>query len=153
MLRFCLPIALFYKKPKRESAEGSCCIFAPKGKNQGFARALNRGMLATGKHKYCRFAARSTTLASNSPLDCCILDLRLPKPRLHHKKMTASWRSFFYGGAEGSRTPVRKQLGRNFSGRSLLFTFPHPAGNKHPAGISSFIMRGMGKAYHTHGLH
>ena len=30
----------------------------------------------------------------------------------------------FVGGAEGNRTPVRKQLGRNFSGRSLLFTFP-----------------------------
>ena len=28
------------------------------------------------------------------------------------------------GGAEGNRTPVRKQLGKNFSGRSLLFTFP-----------------------------
>ena len=57
------------------------------------------------------------------------------------------------GGAEGNRTPVRKQLGGNFSGRSLLFTFPHPGGNKHPTGISSFMMHGMGKAYHTHGLH
>ena len=57
------------------------------------------------------------------------------------------------GGAEGNRTPVRKQLGKNFSGRSLLFTFPLPGGNKHPTGISSFIMRGMGKAYHTHVLH
>ena len=57
------------------------------------------------------------------------------------------------GGAEGNRTPVRKQLGRNFSGRSLLFTFPLPGGNKHPTGIGSFMMRGMGKAYHTHGLH
>ena len=57
------------------------------------------------------------------------------------------------GGAEGNRTPVRRQLGKNFSGRSLLFTFPHPGGNKHPTGISSFMMRGMGKAYHTHGLH
>ena len=58
-----------------------------------------------------------------------------------------------YGGAEGNRTPVRKQLGKNFSGRSLLFTFPHPVGNKHPTGIRSVIMHGMGKAYHTHGLH
>ena len=57
------------------------------------------------------------------------------------------------GGAEGNRTPVRRQLGGNFSGRSLLFTFPHPGGNKHPTGIGSFMMRGMGKAYHTHGLH
>ena len=57
------------------------------------------------------------------------------------------------GGAEGNRTPVRKQLGRNFSGCSLLFTFPHPGGNKHPTGISSFIMRGALKALRTHGLH
>ena len=59
----------------------------------------------------------------------------------------------FIGGAEGNRTPVRKQLGKNFSGRSLLFTFPQSGGNKHPTEISSFMMRGMGKAYHTHGLH
>ena len=58
-----------------------------------------------------------------------------------------------YGGAEGNRTPVRKQLGKNFSGCSLLFTFPQPGGNKHPTGIGSFIMHGTGKAYCTHGLH
>ena len=57
-----------------------------------------------------------------------------------------------FGGAEGNRTPVRKQLGKNFSGRSLLFAFPLPGGNKHPTGIGSFMMRGMGKAYHTHVL-
>ena len=57
-----------------------------------------------------------------------------------------------FGGAEGNRTPVRKQLGKNFSGRSLLFAFPFPGGNKHPTGIGSFMMRGMGKAYHTHVL-
>ena len=57
------------------------------------------------------------------------------------------------GGAEGNRTPVRKQLGRNFSGRSLLFTFPQTGGNKHSTVFSSFMMHGMGKAYHTHGLH
>ena len=58
-----------------------------------------------------------------------------------------------FGGAEGNRTPVRKQLGKNFSGRSLLFTFPHHDGNKHPARLSSFIMRGALKALRTHGLH
>ena len=57
------------------------------------------------------------------------------------------------GGAEGNRTPVRKQLGKNFSGRSLLFTFPLPYGNKHPYGISSFVMHGALKALRTHGLH
>ena len=63
------------------------------------------------------------------------------------------WVAFYYGGDEGNRTPVRKQLDKTFSGRSLLFTFPYPGGNKHPTGLSSFMMRGMGKAYHTHGLH
>ena len=58
-----------------------------------------------------------------------------------------------FGGAEGNRTPVRKQLGKTFSGRSLLFTFPLPTGNKHSVGISSFIMHGTRKALRTHGLH
>ena len=62
------------------------------------------------------------------------------------------WTALF-GGGGGNRTPVRKQLDRNFSGRSLLFTFPQPAGNKHPAGIGSFMMHGTGKAYRTHGHH
>ena len=57
------------------------------------------------------------------------------------------------GGDEGNRTPVRKQFGRTFSGRSLLFTFPYPAGNKHSARLGSFIMRGTLKALRTHGLH
>ena len=57
------------------------------------------------------------------------------------------------GGAEGNRTPVRKQLGGTFSGRSLLFAFPRPHGNKHPYGLSSFIMHGMRKALHTHVLY
>ena len=57
------------------------------------------------------------------------------------------------GGAEGNRTPVQRQLDKTFSERSLLITFPHPGENKHSTGLSSFMMRGMGKAYHTHGLH
>ncbi len=58
-----------------------------------------------------------------------------------------------FGGGEGNRTPVRRQLDKTFSGCSLLFTFPYPGGNKHPTGLGSFMMHGMGKAYHTHGLH
>ena len=52
----------------------------------------------------------------------------------------------YFGGAEGNRTPVRKQLGKNFSGRSLLFTFPHGAGNKHPEPFGSVMMHGMRNA-------
>ena len=59
----------------------------------------------------------------------------------------------FEDGDEGNRTPVRRQLDKTFSERSLLFTFPFPDENKHPAGISSFMMHGMGKAYHTHVLY
>ena len=57
------------------------------------------------------------------------------------------------GGAEGNRTPVRKQLGKTFSGCSLLFTFPYPIGNKHSMGLGSFMMHGALKALRTHGLH
>ena len=60
---------------------------------------------------------------------------------------------YIYGGGEGNRTPVRRQLDKTFSERSLLFTFPQAGGNKHPTAFSSFMMHGMGKAYHTHGLH
>ena len=79
--------------------------------------------------------------------------VRFPLYILANKKTTLGGVAFFIGGAEGNRTPVRKQLGKNFSGRSLLFTFPQPDGNKHPAGISSFIMHGTRKALRTHGLH
>ena len=58
-----------------------------------------------------------------------------------------------FGGAEGNRTPVRRQLGGTFSGRSLLFTFPRLHGNKHSYSLSSFIMHGTRKALRTHGLH
>ena len=71
----------------------------------------------------------------------------------YQKQKPPLWVAFVFGGAEGNRTPVRKQLGKNFSGRSLLFTVPRLHGNKHPYSLSSFMMRGMGKAYHTHGLY
>ena len=71
-----------------------------------------------------------------------------------NKKSTVFCRKLsIFGGAEGNRTPVRKQLGKNFSGCSLLFTFPYPGGNKHPTGLSSFMMHGTLKALRTHGLH
>ena len=79
--------------------------------------------------------------------------LRSPSSLPPRKRHPASGRASLFGGVGGSRTPVRRQLGKNFSGCSLLFTFPHPGGSKHPTGISSFMMHGMGKAYHTHGLH
>ena len=91
------------------------------------------------------------TGVSNSPPDCCIWMGSIPYAQ--KKKTPPVGGVFFFGGDEGNRTPVRKQFGRTFSGRSLLFTFPYPAGNKHPAGLGSFIMRGALKALRTHGLH
>jgi len=77
-----------------------------------------------------------------------------PHQKYHTKKNCHPFGvAILFGGDEGNRTPVRKQLDKTFSGRSLLFTFPLPHGSKHPYGIGSFMMRGMGKAYHTHGLH
>jgi len=80
-------------------------------------------------------------------LDCSIPFLGSTKRKT---RLTAG---FSFGGAEGNRTPVRKQLGKNFSGRSLLFTFPQAGGNKHPTVISSFIMHGTRKALRAHVLH
>ena len=57
------------------------------------------------------------------------------------------------GGAEGNRTPVRKQLDRTFSGRSLLFTFPRRGGSRHSPRLGSFMMHDAGKAYCVHGHH
>ena len=76
-----------------------------------------------------------------------------PRLNTYTKKKTTHVGGLLFGGAEGNRTPVRKQLGRTFSGRSLLFTFPQPHGNKHPYGISSVIMHGMRNALHTHVLY
>ena len=84
-------------------------------------------------------------------LDCCIKMGSIPD--FSNKKAPLIQVVLFIGGDEGNRTPVRRQLDKTFSERSLLFTFPHPDGNKHPAGISSFMMHGMGKAYHTHVLY
>ena len=72
----------------------------------------------------------------------------VPQP-IHKRKLVLVKEEFdasSFGGAEGNRTPVRKQLGRNFSGRSLLFTFPYSGGNKHPTEFGSFMMHGMRKA-------
>ena len=84
--------------------------------------------------------------ASNSPPDCCIQFVRFPSSFVTIKKIPPKRVGFLYGGADGNRTHVRKQLGKTFSGRRLLFTFPFPDGNNHPAGISSFMMHGTRKA-------
>ena len=70
-----------------------------------------------------------------------------------NKKPAPTGAGFLFGGAEGNRTPVRKQLDRTFFGRSLLFTFPCRSGNKHPQRLGRVIMHGRGNSYPPHGHH
>ena len=76
----------------------------------------------------------------------CATGIFAKRKRLIVSDTLVSKLSTLFGGAEGNRTPVRKQLGKTFSGRSLLFTFPLPHGNKHSYGIGSFMMHGTRKA-------
>ena len=59
----------------------------------------------------------------------------------------------FFGGAEGSRTPVRKHIHRNFSERRRSIPFPHPSVGRHTQGIGRVIMRGAVNSFRTHGPH
>ena len=75
--------------------------------------------------------------------------LRKARCASHAKSHPTGW--LLHGGAEGNRTPVRKQLDWTFSGRSLLFTFPRRGGSRHSTRLGSFMMHDAGKAYCVHG--
>ena len=62
-------------------------------------------------------------------------------------------RSFPFGGAEGSRTPVRKHFDRTFSGRSPVSTFPPCADTGQTAQFSRVIVHGRGNSYPPHVRH
>lgn len=55
-----------------------------------------------------------------------------------------------YGGAGGNRTPVRKCIRGDFSGRRESFLFPRPRVDAHTRGSGSFIVHGALKALRTH---
>ena len=74
-------------------------------------------------------------------------------PRRNHAKSHPGWDGFLHGGAEGNRTPVRKQLDRTFFGRSLLFTFPYRGVNKHTQRFGRVMMHGRGNSYPPHVRH
>ena len=57
------------------------------------------------------------------------------------------------GGAEGSRTPVRKHFDRTFSGRSPVSTFPLRADTGQTAQFSRVIVHGRGNSYPPHVRH
>ena len=57
------------------------------------------------------------------------------------------------GGGGGSRTPVRKHIHISFSGRSLMFNFPHTDANRRASEFGSFILHAALKALHGHVHH
>ena len=57
------------------------------------------------------------------------------------------------GGAEGSRTPVRKHFDRTFSGRSPVSTVPPCADTGQTAQFSRVIVHGRGNSYPPHVRH
>ena len=68
-----------------------------------------------------------------------------PKAKRH-----ASACLFAFGGAEGSRTPVRKRFDKTFSGRSQVSAFPLRADTGQTARFSRVIMHGRGNSYPPH---
>ena len=79
----------------------------------------------------------------------------VPQP-IHKRKLVLVEEEFdasSFGGAEGNRTPVRKQLERTFFGRSLLFTFPYRGVNKHTRRFGRVMMHGRGNSYPPHVRH
>ena len=69
------------------------------------------------------------------------------------KKGLTSFLSTLHGGAEGSRTPVRKHFHRNFSERRRSITFPHSDAGRHTPEIGRVMMRGTVNSFRTHGHH
>ena len=79
----------------------------------------------------------------------------VPQP-IHKRKLILVKEEFdasSFGGAEGSRTPVRKQIHRTFSGCRRSFTFPSPCVERHTHGVSRVMMHGRGNSYPPHGRH
>ena len=60
---------------------------------------------------------------------------------------------FICGGAEGSRTPVRKHFDRTFSGRRTVSAFPPCTGTGQTAQFSRVMMHGRGNSYPPHVRH
>ena len=72
---------------------------------------------------------------------------------LHQTRKTPIRVSFLFGGAEGSRTPVRKHFDRTFSGRSPVSTFPPCVDTGQTTQFSRVIMHGRGNSYPPHVRH
>ena len=91
--------------------------------------------------------------------DCCQLIFKLPVlwrsgaaarlSSLHTPVETGA----APGGAEGSRTPVRKHFDRTFSGRSQVSAFPPCKDTGQTLQFSRVMMHGRGNSYPPHGRH
>ena len=75
------------------------------------------------------------------------------KPQAPPTKKDTQERVFLFGGAEGSRTPVRKHFIRTFSERSQVSTFPPRADTGQTTRFSRVMMRGRGNSYPPHVRH
>ena len=75
------------------------------------------------------------------------------KPQAPPNKKDTQERVFLFGGAEGSRTPVRKHFIRTFSERSQVSTFPPRADTGQTVRFSRVMMRGRGNSYPPHVRH
>ena len=60
---------------------------------------------------------------------------------------------YLFGGAEGSRTPVRKRFDRTFSGRRTVSAFPPCTGTGQTVQFSRVMMHGRGNSYPPHVRH
>ena len=97
-------------------------ISGAESKQTDSMKEFNRQALTGKAKKYLVALIRAAFKLFDSPHQNT-----LPK-----RKTTPVGMAFLCGGDEGNRTPVRRQLDKTFSERSLLFTFPLLHGNKHP---------------------
>ena len=141
---------------KRWFGDWQKCRFSCFAKLRGIRRQRCRRRAAA--HLPCRRAAwlgcarRSRHLAMAKCLQSNRSVSRAARLR-PIKKDVPNGTSFFIGGAEGNRTPVRKQLDRTFFGHSLLFTFPYRGVNKHTRRFGRVMMHGRGNSYPPHVRH
>ena len=87
----------------------------PCGVIDGGGEGSSSCIFACGKNRRGRQRSRCRR---HMPPACDILAVRLTSRSRNQKRKTPLKGVFFFGGGEGSRTPVRKRFDKTFSGRS-----------------------------------
>ena len=90
----------------------------------------------------CRFAEKP-----------CAASIFAKRKSLIVSNTSVSKLSTLFGGAEGSRTPVRKRFNKTFSGRRTDSGFPPRAGTAQTARLGRVMMHGRGNSYPPHVRH